>query len=366
MSVAAGSKLGPELVEPPPGATEIPPNLVSLTLRFVSSVQSDGPSGLRLHPSQGADVDLALGTAVPCSGTGVCYAATPAGPLDPSTVYTLTLAADSLLFESGKPLPAASVSGFTTAASSDAYGPVLQGLELAVTAGCVQVRFVTDEPVRADLMLSVGDQIGTVALDGFAQKFDAARVLPPLPLGEARVTVQATDRAGHSTSLPSTLVVPARAPHLVITEVLANPAGSELTQEYVEIRNLESTPVSVEGMVLEDKTGRDVLPAGTLAAGAYAVVVAASYDPAEGKDPPPRADTLILRVSGRIGADGLSNSGEPVRLLAADGTVISQYGGWVDVNATAWSGKSIQRQSTDACDTPDGWLKTPQTPTPGW
>lgn len=366
LSVAPGSNLGPELVEPPPGATEIPPNLASLTVRFVSPVQVDGPSGLRLHPSQGPDVDLALGAAVPCAGPGVCYTALPSAELSPSTVYALNLEADVLHLDTGKPLPAASASAFTTAAKSDPYGPVLQGLELAASAGCVQIRFIADEPVRAQVVLSVGDQSGTIALDSFAQKFDVARPLPALPSGEARVTVQGRDRAGNVTELGTTLVLPLHGPRLVITEVLANPAGSELTQEYVEIRNVDSVPVSVEGLIVEDKTGRDVLPSGLLAPGAYALIVAATYDPAEGKDPPPRADALLLRVAGRIGADGLSNSGEPVRILAADGTVISQYGGWVDVNATAWSGKSVQRQSVDACDSPDGWLKTPQSPTPGW
>jgi hypothetical protein len=95
-------------------------------------------------------------------------------------------------------------------------------------------------------------------------------------------------------------------------------------------------------------------------------LVPEGYDPADGKDPAPREGTLIVRVPGRLAGDGLANTGEPVRLLTPDGFVISQYGGWVDVSATAWSGKSVKRSSPEACDSSDAWGKTPSSPTPGW
>ena len=62
----------------------------------------------------------------------------------------------------------------------------------------------------------------------------------------------------------------------------------------------------------------------------------------------------------------LTGAGEPVRLLNSGGFIISQYGGWVDVSATAWSGKSVKRASPQSCDGPDVWNKTPSMPTPGW
>ena len=76
--------------------------------------------------------------------------------------------------------------------------------------------------------------------------------------------------------------------------------------------------------------------------------------------------TILVHVAGRIGSDGLSNSGEVVRLVSAEGQIVSQYGGWVDVSATAWSGKSTKRASADACDALDAWSKIPTAPTPGW
>jgi len=51
-------------------------------------------------------------------------------------------------------------------------------------------------------------------------------------------------RAGNSAdSAAVALHLPPKLPRLVITEVLANPAGSEYTQEFVELENLEAEPV---------------------------------------------------------------------------------------------------------------------------
>jgi hypothetical protein len=108
------------------------------------------------------------------------------------------------------------------------------------------------------------------------------------------------------------------------------------------------------------------LPEATLAPGAYALVVSDSFNPADGKDPAPADGTLLLHVPGRLAGDGLSNSGEPIRLRDASGQVVSQYGGWVDAGATSWSGSSTKRVSAEACDAPDAWSKTPSAPTPGW
>ncbi|HVR62307.1 MAG TPA: hypothetical protein VMU50_10435, partial [Polyangia bacterium] len=71
----------------------------------------------------------------------------------------------------------------------------------------------------------------------------------------------------------------------------------------------------------------------------------------------------------RIGSDGLSNTGEVVRLRAAggpDAAIFSSYGGWVDVSAKAWAGSSVRRAPDDACDRPDSWNRTPLPATPGW
>ena len=156
-----------------------------------------------------------------------------------------------------------------------------------------------------------------------------------------------------------------RSPPIAITEVLANPAGPEPQQEYVELRNLGQADVTLGGLRLQDSKGGDDLPAETLGAGAYALVVTASYDPEEGSDPPPRAGTLLVRVDTRLGSDGLSNSGEPVELVQGD-AVVSSYGGWVDVSAGSWNGNAVHRLVQTACDRSAAWNHTPLVPTPGW
>jgi hypothetical protein len=152
---------------------------------------------------------------------------------------------------------------------------------------------------------------------------------------------------------------------IAITELLPNPTGPEATQEFVELQNLGSEPVSLAGFTIEDATGSDPLPEVTLLPHAFAVVVPAAYDLYDGRDPPPRPGAILLRVEGRIGRDGISNAGEVVRLRRG-GEVVSRYGGWIDSGRTGWTGRSVVRQPADACDDPVAWSARPQLPTPGW
>jgi lamin tail-like protein len=210
-----------------------------------------------------------------------------------------------------------------------------------------------------------GVEIDTPAGAG-TTSFDVGIPLGALPPSTAAtVTVQATDLAGNAAvSAPVAFTTPVALPPIAITEVLANPAGPEPQQEYVELRNLGDADIPVGGLRLQDSKGGDDLPAETLAAGGYALVVTATYDPNEGSDPAPRAGTLLLRVDTRLGADGLSNSGEAVQLVLGD-SVVSSYGGWVSVSAGSWNGKAVHRLVQTACDSASAWNHTPLPPTPG-
>ena len=227
---------------------------------------------------------------------------------------------------------------------------------------------MTDEAVWSEIIITAGDQEANLGLGEIGTKFDLLTHLPDLPAdADAQAIVRAVDRAGNSAdSAMLALHLPPKIPRLVITEVLGNPAGSEYTQEFAELKNLEAEPVSLAGLSIADKTGSDVLPDVAVPAGGFALVVAANFVEDDGKDPVPRDGTALVRVSGRIGADGLSNAGEPVRLVSGEGVVVSQYGGWVDVSATAWNGMSVHRISVDACDQPSAWTNSPEMPTPGW
>ena len=365
----AGAVLGlPELVDPPAGAVQVPTNLAKVILRFFGPLQvPESAAPLRLRANDGTEVGLGLGENVSCSGT--CYAAIPAARLTPTTPYVVEVDADALHLEGGKPVPAGQVGSFSTAEAPDDYAPLVSGFALTIAeGGCLHAQFATDEAAWPEVIITAGDQQASLVPGAIGTSFDLFTHLPDLPADvDATAIARAVDRAGNrADSSALALHLPPKVPRLVITEVLANPAGSEYTQEFVELQNLEADPVSLAGMLIEDKTGSDVLPEVFVPAAGFVLVVAASFVADDGKDPVPRDGTVIVPVSGRIGADGLSNSGEPVRLISQDGTVVSQYGGWVDVSATSWNGMSVHRVSVDACDQPSAWTSTPEMPTPGW
>jgi hypothetical protein len=248
--------------------------------------------------------------------------------------------------------------------------PELLHFTLSLAADCVRVQAETSVPVIAEVRFQAAGQADVHPLGTGASVFDQAFRLP-LPAGaeaNAVVVVAAAGQPDPASSAPAHFRVPGPPPlPLAITEVLPNPAGAETSQEYVELRNLGVGAVVLDGLSIEDEGGRDPLPAGLLAPGASALVVGASYVEGAPGDLPPRAGTPLLRVAGRIGRDGLRQQGEAVRLLAADGSVVSSYGGYVDTTRPAWSGRSIQRvPDPAACDHPQAWSMAPLDPTPGW
>ena len=355
------------LVEPPSGSSDLPTNLAAILVRFTEEVEAVGADlPFMLRPATGDAMALPLAAAAPCSGS--CYQLLPSGALVPSMLYTLEVMPNTLQFLDGKPTPGGSTGSFTTGAQPDVFAPRIEGFTVEVAEGCLSAHVAADEPVRVEIVVTAGDGQAAISAGDFAATRNLAERLPELPAGvRAEAVLRVVDRAGNgAASAPSALDLPPPLPRLVITEVLANPAGSENTQELVEIYNAGSQTETLGGLLLADKAGSDALPAGTLPPGAFAVVVPENYDAADGKDPAPRDGTLIVRVPGRLASDGLANAGEPVRLLTAGGVVISQYGGWVDVSATAWSGKSVKRSGSEGCDGPDAWSKTPSPPTPGW
>jgi hypothetical protein len=367
LSSSASDPLAGVMVEPPSGTTGIPTNLAAIVVRFTEAVAPTGVAlPFLLRPATGDVLLLALGEAAPC--TGNCYKIQPGATLAPSTLYTLETSPSSLQFLDGKPTPSGSAGSFTTGDAADLFAPRIEAFTAQVDEGCLSVHVAADELVLAEIALSAGDAQASISADHFAITLDFAERLPDLPAGvRAQAVLRIVDRAGNSAaSTPAALDLPPKLPRLVITEVLANPAGSENTQEFVEIYNAGSENVALAGLQLADKAGSDTLPDGSLSAGAFAVIVPENYNAADGKDPAPRDGTLVVRVPGRLAGDGFANTGEPVRLLSADGHIISQYGGWVDVSASAWSGKSVKRSSPEACDSADAWSKSPSAPTPGW
>jgi hypothetical protein len=243
-------------------------------------------------------------------------------------------------------------------------GPVT----LTLAVDCLRVQAQATRPVTARAVVELNGAAEDFPLGMGATLFDGAFRVAGAAGTAAVARVLARDGAGlQLASDPFAFELPAPAGSLVITELLPNPVGNEARQEWVELANLGSAAVSLAGLHIEDAAGFDPLPDATIAAGARALVVGANFDEAAPGDVAPAAGTLILRVPGRIGRDGLGQAGEVIRLVDGAGLVRSSYGGWVDTSRTAWAGHSVQRQPDEAaCDHPLAWSTSPQPATPGW
>lgn len=161
-----------------------------------------------------------------------------------------------------------------------------------------------------------------------------------------------------------------------ITEVMANPAGAEPDQEFVEIVNVTGFPLDAGGWRLSDEApcappgacgGKegdgeakgDALPAGTILPPLQPVLLVPSgYDPRSAKDVAPRAGCLLVRLDASLGERGLKNGGEPVFLLDAEGGTVSFY---PDAVTPVPDGVSVVRVHADYPDgDPLAWEKSPQ------
>jgi len=357
---------GATLVDPAAGATGVPLNLAAIVVHFPAAI-SWQTSGLVVCDGQEAPVPASAPADTPCAdgGGGACYRVDLAGSLPPSTACAVSIAAGAVDADGAAVAPG-TIGLFEDADAPDVTPPVLSAVAVAAAGPCLDVSFATDEPASGTIVVQAGGvEIDTPAGAGLTS-FDVGIPLGALPPSTAAtVTVNATDLAGNTAvSAPLAFTTPVALPPVAITEVLANPAGPEPQQEYVELRNLGDADVPLGGLRLQDSKGGDDLPAETLAPGGYALVVTATYDPDEGSDPAPRAGTLLLRVDTRLGSDGLSNSGEAVQLVMGD-AVVSSYGGWVSVSAGSWNGKAVHRLVQTACDSSNAWNHTPLPPTPG-
>lgn len=172
------------------------------------------------------------------------------------------------------------------------------------------------------------------------------RVFRPLvPSSEVGgvVTVVGTTGRSESTELDWRTTPPQV--HVVINEVMTNPRGPEPSQEWIELYNDGTEPVLLEGWSVQDAGGSVELPLVELGVGAFALVVGEGYDAASWVDAAPWEEAAILRVP-HVGKSGLSNGGEPVRLVDGEGRTVSA----VPAIAAEEQGWSIARVSPESLD----------------
>lgn len=133
--------------------------------------------------------------------------------------------------------------------------------------------------------------------------------------------------------------------HIVIDEVLSDPAGVERTSEWVELTNDGVHPASLSGMTFEDVGGLIALPDVVVAPGERVLLVEDDFAPDPELDLLPEVSTRLVPVSA-LGKGGLSNQGELLRLRDAKGTVISRF----PAEKSGQAGRSVARCTPDAPD----------------
>jgi len=352
------------LRSPSPGSADLPRNLARVVVRFSRPVLGVTEESLWLELDDGSRVRTTLRLASPrCRklAPGSCFELGLEQPPLPARTRLRLRLAPSVHDGAGLGVLVPTGQVLATGDGVDSSAPRAEVLRLQLADGCVVVRGRTDEP--ADVMLegdwgavaesSVGATRHEVALGG--------------PVAAGRVTVTVEDLAGNraQADLP---VEPSPTDRLVITEILANPAGPEPAQELVELLNLSPGPVDLASWVLDDGddgAGANVLPAALLLPGQYAVVVGKGYRESN-LDPPPDPSALVVRLSSLLGASGLSNAGETLALRDPQGRLVSTYSDQLGaVSGKSCSGHSVERVAVGGCDLAANWRLSAGAATPG-
>jgi hypothetical protein len=225
--------------------------------------------------------------------------------------------------------------------------------------GCADVmddRLRARSPGAPLLWAIAGEGLDEVVVTRSDEPFVLASLPPLSPIALSIATV---DNAGGVQRHAFSARTLAPMPHVIINEVLANPLGSEPAQEWVELYNDSSVPAELAGYVLTDVGGETALPAGSLAPGAFALIVNEAYADDDELDPPPPSEALLLRVP-KLGHHGLSNTGEPLKLMDGGGAVLSRS----SASSVPRAGMSLARMNPHA---PDGLAGSfvSSWPTPG-
>ncbi len=140
------------------------------------------------------------------------------------------------------------------------------------------------------------------------------------PTGTLAPAITATVTLTNTKTPTATSTVPGGWPRLLLSEVLydAVQGGTDSEYEWIEVHNPTTATVSLVGWWIQDNAGQDELPAFELAPGEFAVIAART---AVFMEEHPAFSGKLVGLKGTIG-NGLSNSGDVVRLLAPDNSVI--------------------------------------------
>lgn len=164
--------------------------------------------------------------------------------------------------------------------------------------------------------------------------------------------LEAIDVAGNATEARVESISAPPLATLAVTEVLADPAGPDAAQEYVEIANFGAVAVELHGISLADASDKPTVIESEveLPAGARALLVAADFDPALPSFEPEAGQASgtvapgvrLVRVGPRLTKAGLANAGESLFLRDSELHRLSAVPARV-----AGSGRCLQRRAED-------------------
>lgn len=383
--VTAGRGSGgpePRLVAPAHGQSSVPSNVVAIDTEFWPPIPMPGADAvLWLEPENPGDprdlitrINLVDPTACPGWVPGTCLRWRPEHALAPNTRYRP--AGGTVLDRHARLalLPAAlDETWFATSSGPDLDAP-LASATAQMRGRCLAVWIDAGELVDARLQVGLIEQRTAIAEVGWI-----GLAIPDDLDPEHSVTWSlelrdlADNRSTQGGELPAGSSFAEQLPRIQLTEILANPLGSEPDAEFIELRagpdgaaldNVHLADASLaeirDAWSAGDTLG-DPLPAITLAPDEIAIVVGSDFGIEPGDDPKPPTSTRLLTVDASLGSGGLKNAGERVTLWAETEhgpAAIASYGNWIETDASAHAGRSVIA-SADACDLPDRWRSHP-------
>jgi len=353
---------------PAAGSSGVPPNLEAAFVALDGVVAVEGgalDTAIWLEAPDGSAISAGAGR-VDCgaldSRARTCVRLDLEGALRPNARYVLR-SGRALHDVHGGPIEPLNAE-FDTRAEPDVVPPAFEAIacrpdEHVTAFGCllvndagVELRARADESVRVAVrswerqaaQLTAAGEIA-LPLVGFA---------PDEPF---ELALQAIDLAGNATEVSVASITAPLLATLSITEVLADPSGADLAQEYVELANFGSTALQLQGISLADASDEPTLIANDveLPAGARALLVAADFDPTRFEPQSSEIDVAsgqpsaaiapgarLIRVGSRLTKAGLANAGEPLFLRDADSHRLSAV-----PMQMAGAGRCLQRRGSD-------------------
>ncbi|MBC7174387.1 MAG: lamin tail domain-containing protein, partial [Polyangiaceae bacterium] len=248
---------------PASGSYGVPNTIPFLAIRFDDSIE--GIDGVELLGPDGAPLEVSL-MRRPCDelalGPGECVSLIPSAPLPAQTAFALAVGEGTVDRTGASVGPF--IAEFRTGSASEiapppALGNLVCGIDEATLPGACALAFETRvhlraralAPVRA-VLTALGRRVAAAAPRG-----ELELALDPLPPGSsftASLTILGLD--GQETSVDWNIGTPESLPRVFITEVRANPSGSEPAQEYVEVHNASDAAIDLSGFQISDDRAR--------------------------------------------------------------------------------------------------------------